>query len=149
RLMAWLGVFSLIPVVLWLTLVRAPRVVQDMQIAQQRAEQERQQLAVTLKDLNDQFAHEQDRYARILKRFPWLRGPADGTVFLTRLGEVITGLSLKVMAIGVVQREGTLQLEKRGRQVRVTGRFVDNMRLVENVEQYKGFVEELKIQRLQ
>jgi hypothetical protein len=149
RLMAWIGAFSLIPVVLWLTMVKVPQVSRDLQTAWYKAEQERQQLVVTLKDVNDQFTREQDRYARILKRFPWLVGPSDGTVFLTRLGEVITGLSLKVMGIGVVQREGSLQLEKRGRQVRVAGRFVDNLRLVENVEQYKGFVEELKIQRLQ
>src|SRR5215510_2710107 len=81
RLMAWIGAFSLIPVVLWLTMVKVPQESRDLQTARHKAEQERQQLAVTLKDLNDQFAREQDRYARILKRFPWLVGPRMGPRF--------------------------------------------------------------------
>jgi len=149
RLISWLGVLSLVPVLLWLTLVRTPQVLRDLQATRQQVAQEQQRLTLTLKDLNDQFTHEQDRYARILRRFPWLAGPSEGTAFLTRLGEVVTGLSLKIMGIGVVQSEAMRQLEKLGRPVRVTGRFVDSLRLVENVEQSKGFVEELKIQRLQ
>ena len=53
--MAWIGAFSLIPVVLWLSMVKVPQVSRDLQIARHKAEQERQQLAVTLKDLNDQL----------------------------------------------------------------------------------------------
>ena len=149
RLIGWLGVLSLVPVLLWLTLVKVPQATRDLHAARQHAAQEQQRLALTLKDLDDQFRREQDRYAHILRRFPWLAAPSEGTAFLTRLGEVVTGLSLKVMGIGVVQREAMRQLEKLGRQVRVTGRFADNLRLVENVEQSKGFVEELKLQRLQ
>jgi hypothetical protein len=149
RLIGWLGILALVPALVWLLLVRVPQASRDLHAARQRAEQELQQLAVTLKDVDNQFAHEQDRYARILRRFPWLAAPSEGTAFLTRLGQVVTGLSLKVMGIGVVQHEAIRQLEKRGRQVRVVGRFSDNLQLVENVERSKGFVEELKIQRLQ
>jgi hypothetical protein len=149
RLIGWVGVVCLVPALLWLTLARLPQASRELQAERQKAEQERQRLEATLKDLDAQFKGEEDRYARILGRFPWLAERSDGTAFLTRLGDVVTGLSLKVMAIGAVQREATVQLEKLGRQVRVAGRFADNLRLVENVEQHKGFLEELKIQRLQ
>jgi len=149
RLIGWLGILALVPLLLWLILVRVPQASRDLHAERQRVEQELQQLAVTIKDVDMHFAQEQDRYARILKRFPWLAAPSEGTAFLTRLGQVVTGLSLKVQGIGVVQREAIRQLEKRGRQVRVAGRFADNLQLVENVERSKGFVEELKIQRLQ
>ncbi len=149
RLIGWGGVVCLVPVLLWLALVRVPQTARGLQAERQKTEQEWQQLEATLKDLDAQFKGEEERYARILRRFPWLAEPSDGTAFLTRLGDVVTGLSLKVMAIGAVQREATPQLEKLGRQVRVAGRFSDNLRLVENVAQHKGFVEELKMQRLQ
>jgi hypothetical protein len=149
RVIGWIGVVCLVPALLWLTLARVPQASRELQAERQHAEQERQRLESTLKDLNAQFKGEEDRYARILRRFPWLAEPSDGTAFLTRLGDVVTGLSLKVMGIGAVQREATAQLEKLGRQVRVAGRFSDTLRLVENVEQHKGFVEELRIQRPQ
>lgn len=149
RLIGWIGVVCLLPALLWLTLVRVPQASRELQVERQKVEQEGQRLESTLKDLDAQFKGEEDRYARILRRFPWLAEPSDGTAFLARLGDVVTDLSLKVTGIGPVQREATIQLEKLGRQVRVAGRFSDTRRLVENVEQHKGFVEELKIQRLQ
>ena len=72
RLIGWLGVLSLVPVLLWLTLVRLPQATRDLHAARQHAAQEQQRLALTLKDLDDQFRREQDRYAHILRRFPWL-----------------------------------------------------------------------------
>ena len=110
---------------------------------------ERQQSASTLQDLEAQFKQDENRYAGILQRFPWLTESAEGTAFLTRLGDVVTGQSLKILAIGALQRQETPEWTKVSRQIRLTGRFSDILRLVENVERNKGILEALKMQRPQ
>lgn len=116
--------------------------VREVQIERGRGES-------NLRDLHRQFEQDANRYAGILERFPWLAESSEGTAFLTRLGEVATGQSLKILAIGALQRQETPAWTKVSRQVRLIGRFSDILRLVENVERHKGILEALKMQRPQ
>lgn len=146
-LAGWVGIPVLVFVLVWMAFIWIPGTTRELRQEVQKAEAERTQRASMLQDLEAEFKQDADRYAAILRYFPWLTETSGGTAFLIRLGDVVTGLSLKVQAIGTLQRERLPQLEKVGRQIRLTGGFLDALKLVENAEQNKGILEELKIQR--
>jgi len=146
-LAAWCVVVGFIPVLLWMFYVWVPSEGTRLRKRVQAAELKRQQLAAELKELDDQFTQDEDRFARIVRRFPWLADAGGGTAFLTRLSDVIADLSLKIQSIGPVKREETRQLAKVGRQVRLSGRFADILTLVDKVEENKALLEGVQVQR--
>ena len=102
QLFGWFGLIGLLLVLLWTALVGIPNKSQELHKEVQAAQMERQQSESTLQNLEAQFKQDENRYAGILQRFPWLTESAGGTAFLTRLGDVITGQSLKILAIGTL-----------------------------------------------
>lgn len=149
QLIGWFGLVGLLLVLVWLALIQLPTQAHELQRQVQAAQRDRQQRDSALTALNAQFEQDESRFVSILKRFPWLIKSAGGTAFLTRLGEVVTGQSLKVLAIGTLQRQETPEWTKGSRQVRLTGRFSDILSLVEKVERNRGILEAVKIQKPQ
>lgn len=149
QLIGWFGVIGLLLVLLGVRFIQIPiqeqKLLREVQVAQSKREQRK----ATLTALDVQFKRDESRYAGILKRFPWLIESAGGTAFLTRLGEVVTGQSLKVLAIGALQRQATPEWAKVSRQIRLTGRFAEVLSLVENVERSRGVLQEVKIRKSQ
>jgi len=136
-------------VLVWTALVWIPLKSRELHREVRAVQMELQRGASTLQELRAQFKQDENRYASILQGFPWRTEGSEGAAFLARLGDVASGQSLRILAIGALQRQDTPEWTKVSRQVRLTGRFADILRLVETVEQNRGILEALKMQRLQ
>ncbi len=140
----WIGLTAIALLVLGILFVWLPRTSQTGRVVRD----ERRRLGQQLQEIEKQIQSDQGRYISVLKRFPWIIDGAGGTTFLTRLSEVAAGQQLGISGVGPLERKKIGQVERIGRKIKVISSFSDVIAFIENTERNLGFIDGLKIEKL-